>query len=171
MNIQSSKHQEYTYSAQSVHTDGASSVIPEEAGFWVQPPENTISQERLFVDIVIQFHSSLPLADCKVIGMGIVPSASYITNQIEENRRMIDVELFADANRRLYIKKNLSALLVKSRVSRDITDDDHNIPIIVFPPEATAYNVYDPTLGFNITVPPNILWWKNDSLYTTVGQV
>lgn len=171
MKMQSNKHQEYTYTAQSVHTDGASSVIATEAGFWVQPPEYSITQERLFVDIVIQFHSSIPLADCKVLQMGIVPSTFYITNQIPANRRMIDVDLTADANRILRIKRNLSSLLIKDRVSRDINDDDHNIPIIVFPPEATAYNVYDPSLGFNITVPPNVLWWKNDSLYTTLGQV
>lgn len=164
MKTQSNKHQEYTYTAQSVHIDGASSVVKEEAGFWVQPPENTITHERLFVDIVIQFHSSVSLADCKVTQIGIVPSTNYITNQIPANRRMIDVNLTADANRRLHIKKNLSSLLVKDRVSRDINDDDHNIPIIVFPTAATGFDGL-----FN--QPPNILWWKNDSLYTTIGQV
>lgn len=171
MNTQSSKHQEYTYTAQSVHTDGAASVVYTEAGFWVQPPENTITHERLFVDIVVQFHSSIPLSDCRVDQIGIVPSASYQTNQLPENRRMLDVALLADSDRLLHIKMNLSALLVKDRVSRDITDDDHNIPILVFPPEATAYNIWSPEAGFFINVPPVINWWKNDSLYTTIGQV
>lgn len=164
MKAQSSKHQEYTYTAQSVHTVGASSVVFEEAGFWVQPPENTITQERLFIDVLIQFHSSVALADCKVTQVGIVPSTSYLTNQIETNRRMLDVNLVAGADRILRVKMNLSSLLVKDRVSRDINDDDHNIPIIVFPTAATGFDGL-----FN--QPPNILWWKNDSLYTTIGQV
>lgn len=164
MNTQSSKHQEYTYTAQSVHEDGATSVVPEEAGFWVQPPEGAISMERLFIDVKIRFHSSVALSNCKVTQIGIVPSANYSTNQVPANRRMIDVNLLADANRELNIKMNLSSLLIKSRVSGDITDDDHNIPIIVFPSAATGFDGL-----FN--QPPQILWWKNDALYTTVGQV
>lgn len=170
MRSQSSKHQEYTYTAQSVHTDGNSSVVDTEAGFWVQPPENSISQEYLFVDIVVEFHSSISLSDCKILEIGIVPSVNYQDNALPENRKMIEINKQAGADRRIYLKMNLTSLINKSRVSREVTSGDLNVPILTFPPEATAI-VYDPSLGFDIKVPPNILWWKNDSLYTTVGQV
>lgn len=163
MKQQSTKHQEYTYTAQCV-VGGGSSVVRTEAGFWVQPPENTISIEYLFVDIKVRFNANVPLDDCKITRIGIMHYSPLTGLPTENEKRWHDVDLQADANRELEVRMNLTSLLKKDFVSGDITTAENNVPFVNYPEDATYYD------GLFL-YPPNFIWWKQDALYTTVGQV
>lgn len=169
---QSNKHQEYTYAAQSVHAVNQGSVIYEpvgEAGFWVQPPEEAISMVYLFVDIKIRFNENVPLDDCRITRIGVLHyEPGGVPPVGVENKRWIDVDLQADANRELVIQRNLSFLLDKSKVNPDISTGENNVPFVNYPEEATYV---DNSGEFPVIRTPSFLWWKNDQMFTVKGQV
>lgn len=171
MKQQSNKHQEYTYAAQTVHAVNQSSVLysPQgEAGFWVQPPEEAISMEYLFVDIKIRFNDNIPLDDCRITRIGVLSYSPDLGFYESQAKRFIDVDLQADANRELVIQRNLSFLLDKSKVDPDISTGNNNVPFVNYPEEATYI---DNSGTFPVTYPPAFLWWKNDQMFTVRGQV
>lgn len=164
MNLQSTKHQEYTYTAQSAHDTNAQSSNREEAAFWVQPPDNSISIEYIYVDIMVRFDSRAPLSECKITRIGVM---EYTRGVGVQDRRFIDVDFQADANYELKLQMNLSSMLVESHVSSEILAGENNIPFVNFPEEST----YIDTSGeFDEYFYPQFVWWKQDALYTTVGQ-
>ncbi len=117
--------------------------------FQIIPPENALTIENIFTHIVLQFDASVAVANRIVQSIGITDEIPLILANANYQRRLT-LNMQADANRRIDLALDLSALLKR----------DTPACYIELLLSANLYNVS--TIGvFEL--------WKADGLYTTTG--
>lgn len=132
---------------------------------YVMPPEKALTIENMFVHFKATFDSSVPSGQRIVKTIGIIDKRPlfYDSNSDANYYRKLDLNIAADANRKVDIKVDLSHLLKKDNVGfREYFSDSSmpNLTYVMIEPD-------DALLGtINIG---RIDLWKIDAQFTTQG--
>lgn len=161
------KQQPYPYSLKT-GAIGTYSVCGRRIFMYLVPPKDALSIERLYSHFVFQFNASISASDRVVQSIGIVDEIP-LSDILDANyQRRIDLNISADANRRVDIGIDLSHLLNRENVAYEEGGFD--------PADDEGFTFVEIRLSDNLNIShPNYLdtgtieLWKTDALFTTVG--
>lgn len=135
---------------------------------YLVPPKDALSIERLYTHFVMQFDSSIATADQIVRSIGIVDEIPLFSTGTANYQKRLDLNIQADANRRVDIGIDLSHLLNPENVAYEEGGFD--------PADDEGFTFVEVLLSANIdTIHPSYLnvgtieVWKTDALFTTIG--
>lgn len=167
-----SKQQAYPYSLKTVAasedtTSLMSGLICGNRFFmYMLPPKDALTIERLFCHFVFQFDASISAGDRVVRSIGIVDEIIPFSETAESNyQRRQELNISADANRRVDISMDLTHLLKNDDVGYEESGFDPN-------PVTTGYTLVEILLDQDIptlTATGVVELWKIDGLFTTIG--
>jgi hypothetical protein len=118
--------------------------------FQVTPPTNALTIESLFTHLVFQFDVSVASGNQTVQAIGITNQISSYLLPAPSYARYLQINQAADGSRRIDLKLDLSALLLKSNPSVGVD--------VILNSNLNGVS----TIG-------TIEVWKTDALYTTTG--
>lgn len=160
------KNQFYKYTLRTVATYNKS-LCNDKHYLYIVPPEDALTIENLFTHIKITFDSTLA-SDLQVVRQ--VGVASERPSRVSETPRylnVVDVDQFADSNREVDLRLDLTSMLKKDNVA---FKDDFGADF-----ETNDMTMIYMKLDNEIrNIPSNedvgIMWlWKGDGLWTTQG--
>lgn len=133
---------------------------------YMLPPKDALTIERLFCHFVFQFDASISSSDRVIKSIGIVDEIiPFPEGAVSNYQRRQDVNLQADANRRVDLSIDLTHLLNRENVGYEESGFDPN-------PVTTGYTLVEILLSQNIptlTATGVVELWKIDGLFTTIG--
>ena len=135
---------------------------------YMLPPKNALTIERLYTHFVFQFDSGVAAADRYIQSIGIVDEIPLLIGQDANYQRREELNIQADANRRIDISMDLTHLLKKDNVAYEESGFD--------PATDEGFTLVEVLLSPNINqAHPSYLsvgvaeLWKTDGLFTTIG--
>lgn len=158
---QQSKQQVFPYSMRTIAAINQT-MCSYRAFMYIVPPKSALTIENLYTHFVMLFDAAVAAADRKILSIGISDQVPFITDNANFQRQ-IDINQSADANRRVDLAIDLSALLKRTNAGYKETTDSSL---------GTGYTYVEILLPLNIGTNANtgtIELWKIDALYTTTG--
>lgn len=136
--------------------------------YYMLPPKEALTIERLYCHFVMQFVSGVASADRIIKSIGIVDEIPLLISQEANYQRRQEINLQADANRRVDLSIDLTHLLNKNNVAYEEGGFD--------PADDEGFTFVEIVLSANLDANhPNYLnvgtieLWKLDGLFTTTG--
>jgi hypothetical protein len=159
--------QPYTYSLRTIAMSDAG-FCGYRAMLYMLPPKDALRIERLYCHFVMQFASGVAAANRKIESIGIVDEIPLLISQEANYQRRQELNIQADANRRVDVSIDLTHLLKKDNVAYeeggfDPADDEGFTMVEVKLPDALDSN------NPNYLNVGTVELWKIDGLFTTVG--
>lgn len=150
MSVTVSRNQEYTYQFKTISMQGGK-MCGRGGTLNFNLPSNLLKRKNLWVHIKIQFDSSEPIDNRKVIGIG---QKTYPLDGPQP--KMLPLNLSADVNRIIDIKMDLTSIL-------DLLD--------IIPPSLGNQGYFNVgvQLPYNLIYFAKVMIWKMDLIYTSQG--
>lgn len=162
-----SKIQAYPYSLRTVAMKDTT-ICGWRFMYYMLPPKQALTIERLHMHFVMQFVSGVASADRIIKYVGIVDEIPLLIGNQANYQRRQEINLQADANRRVDLSIDLSHLLKRDNVAYEEGGFD--------PADDEGFTFVEIVLSENLnTAHPNYLnvgtieLWKLDGLFTTTG--
>lgn len=161
MSSKSTKSQFYRYTLRPVCV-GNTSMCTDKVFLYPVPPEDALTIEQCFVHFRLLFDSAVATADRVVESIGIANQRPLFIDAEPTLHKKLDLNIAADADRRVDIKVDLTSLLTKENVAwtplfgADYDDGDQTFIFVKLPIALRG------TLNVG-----TIELWKVDSIYTT----
>lgn len=136
--------------------------------YYMLPPKDALTIERLYCHFVFQFASGVAVADRYIQSIGIVDEIPLLITQDANYQRRQDLNIQADANRRIDVSLDLTHLLNKNNVAYEeggfdpADDDGFTFVEVLLSPNLNSDNANYLNVG-------SVELWKLDGLFTTVG--
>lgn len=162
-----SKLQAYPYSLRTVSMKDTQ-ICGYRFMYYMLPPKDALTIERLHTHFVMQFASGVASADRYIESVGIVDEIPLLINQTANYQRRQAVNLQADSNRRVDLSIDLTHLLKKDNVAFEevgfdpADDSGFTFVEILLSPNLNSSNANYLNVG-------DIELWKTDGLFTTTG--
>lgn len=159
-----SKVQPYPYSLKTVAANDFPNVCFNRVVMYMTPPKDALTIERLFCHIVFRFEAGVAAGSRYLRSIGIIDELVPLLTEPSNYQRRQEVNIAADANRRIDLSIDLSHLLKNDDVAYSAGGADVG-------PD-TGYTavelVFDPSLESTPDI-GDIELWKIDGLFTTIG--
>lgn len=162
------KIQPYKYSlVTSAHATDFDIIYPALVGtryfFYIVPPENSLTIENINTKFVFQFFESIPIADRYIDKIGICNTIEADPYADPSYIRYFDVNIQADSNRVVEFDIDLTSLLKKDNVEYMFNNIDY--------PDNGTFIFIDlkRNIVTDLDYAGDILLWKTDALFTTIG--
>lgn len=133
---------------------------------YITPPDNALTIENLHCHIVFQFDASISASEQKIERIGVTEGYNTNIDDYDDYARYFDVNLEADANRRIDYSIDLTPLLKKTNVGYREPG-----PAGVPNDSGTGFTMVDIIMPDTINAgnTGTMELWKLDGLFTTTG--